>query len=83
MLDPKRFGLACGIMWGVMLFIITLVASFSGYWQGTVALVSDVYLGTVSASLFGAVAGLIVGFIDGIIGGYIFAALYNWLENKV
>lgn len=83
MIDPKRFGLACGILWGLVVFIMALVATYSGAWQAVIALISDLYLGMVSATIGGAVAGLVISFVDAFIGGYLLAWLYNWLENKI
>lgn len=76
-LSPKAFGLACGILWGLTVFLCT----FWVIWKGggnTLGLLDRFYLG-YSISYTGAFIGLIWGFIDGFIGGWIFAWLYNRL----
>jgi len=80
-LNAKYFGLAGGILWGLSMFVITLVSVFTGYGTGFLNIVSNIYPG-YSISLLGSVIGLIYGFIDAFIGLYIFAWLYNWLEKK-
>ena len=80
-LNPKNLGLAGGIVWGVALFLFTLIAIPTGYGAVFLNLVSSVYIGH-SLSVPGAFLGLIYGFIDAFIGVYIFAWLYNWLEKR-
>ena len=74
--NPKAFGLACGILWGVIVLIMTLIASFTAYGAGFLVLLESIYPYYV-ISIPGAIIGLIYGFIDGFIGGAIFAWLYN------
>jgi hypothetical protein len=74
-LNKKAFALACGIIWGLAIFVITLWV----LWRGggnTLILLEQFYFG-YSISYLGAVIGLIYGFVDGFIGGWIFAWLYN------
>jgi len=76
-LDKKAFGLACGILWGLCVFLMTLWV----IWRGggnTLALLDKFYLG-YSISYSGAFIGLIWGFIDGFVGGWVFVWLYNKL----
>ncbi len=76
-LDKKAFGLACGILWGLSVFLMTLWV----LWRGggsTLVLLQQFYFG-YNISYTGAVIGLIWGFIDGFIGGWVFAWLYNKL----
>ena len=80
-LHAKNFGLAGGILWGLSMFVITLVAVGTGYGSTFLNLVANIYPG-YSISLLGSVIGLIYGFIDAFIGLYIFAWLYNWLEKR-
>ena len=81
-LDPKRFGLAAGIIWGATLFVLTLALMATGYAALLLNAIAGIYIG-YSVSAVGSVIGLIYGFIDAFIGCYIFVWLYNWLENKV
>lgn len=76
MLDPKRFGLAGGVFWGIALFILTLISFYTGYathWLGNIV---DVYPG-YSINITGSFIGLVYGFIDGFLCFYIIAWLYN------
>jgi hypothetical protein len=81
-LNPKSFGLACGVLWGPIVFLMTLAAAYVGVWTGTVGAISSLYLGSVSLDIVGAFVGLVVGFVDGLVGGFVFAWLYNWFEKK-
>jgi hypothetical protein len=80
-LNPKNFGLAGGILWGLCMLVITLISVETGYAAGFLNMMASIYPG-YSISLLGSVIGLVYGFIDGFIGLYIFAWLYNWLEKK-
>ena len=81
-LNPKTFGLAGGIMWGVAMLIMTLVSMSSGYAGEMMDAMTKLYPGyTVTGG--GAIVGLIWGFLDAFIGLYIFAWLYNKLEAKM
>lgn len=80
-LNPKNFGLAAGILWGLCMLVITLISVVTGYAAGVLNIMASIYPG-YSISLLGSVIGLVYGFIDGFIGLYIFAWLYNWLEEK-
>ncbi len=74
-LNKKAFALACGIIWGATILMMTLWV----LWRGggnTMILLEQFYFG-YSISYLGAVIGLIYGFVDGFIGGWIFAWLYN------
>jgi len=80
-LNPKRFGLAAGILWGLCLSVITLISVGTGYGTEFLNMIASIYPG-YGISLLGSVIGLVYGFIDGFIGLYIFAWLYNWLGKK-
>ncbi len=85
-LNLKAFALACGLLWGVAVFIM---AWWLIYWEGLPAEGVDpdptalgrVYIG-FSISPLGSVIGLAWGFVDGAIGGAIFAWLYNCLASR-
>ncbi|CCB87051.1 MULTISPECIES: bacteriophage holin [Parachlamydia] len=78
MLNPTKLGLAGGILWGLSMFVCTLLAHYFGYGTHWLSLVSDVYPG-YSVSLLGSIIGLIYGFIDGFVGLF----LLGWLYNKL
>ncbi len=77
-LDPKAFGLTCGILWGAGLFSLTWwVMAFEGPSRKPTGL-SKLYRGyTISPA--GSVIGLVWGFCDAFCGGLSFAWLYNEL----
>lgn len=78
MINAKRLGLAGGILWGVVVFVITLLNIFIGYGASWITLLADIYPG-YGATYVGSVAGLIYGFIDGFVGLFIL----GWLYNKI
>lgn len=79
-LDVKAFGLTLGIIWGVSVFIMGLLAKFFGYGAGLIAGLSTVYIGT-EATLVGSLIGAGWAFLDAGIGGLIIAWLYNKLSK--
>lgn len=81
-IDPKRFGLAVGILWSLSMFLTTLISVWTGYARTMLDIMASIYPG-YSITLSGSVIGLIFGFIDGFITGYILIWIYNWLENKM
>lgn len=81
-LNLRAFGLTCGILWGLAVFLSTYWLLITGSPGSTMALLHKFYFG-YSVSWLGGIIGLIWGFVDGIICGYIFGWLYNKLtENK-
>lgn len=77
-LQIKSFALACGIFWGVGVFVTTWwIIAFNGATREPTFL-GLVYLG-FNISPAGSVIGFAWAFVDGLIGGAIFAWLYNSL----
>jgi hypothetical protein len=75
-INVKAFSLACGLIWGFGLFLMTWwVIAFEGVTH-EVTLIGHLYRG-YDISPAGSVIGLVWGFADGLIGGAIFAWLYN------
>ena len=77
-LNPKAFGLTCGILWGAGLFSLTWwVMAFEGPSRKPTGL-SKLYRGyTITPR--GSIIGLVWGFCDAFCGGLSFAWLYNEL----
>jgi len=77
-LNPKAFGLTCGIFWGAGLFSLTWwVMAFEGSSRKPTGL-SKLYRGyTITPA--GSIIGLVWGFCDAFVGGLSFAWLYNEL----
>ena len=80
-LNIKAFATACGLIWGLGLFILTWwIMIFEGA-TGEATLIGRVYRG-YSISAAGSFIGLVWALVDGAIGGAIFAWLYNLLADK-
>jgi len=80
-LDAKNFGLAGAILFGAVMFILTIISAATGYANQFLMLVSTIYPG-YTVTYLGSLVGLIYGVIDGFIGCYIFVWIYNWLEEQ-
>lgn len=79
MLDPKKFGFAGGILWGLCMFVCTVLAVFTGYATMFLNLMASIYPG-YAISWAGSFIGMVYGFADAFIGFYLFAWLYNKLR---
>lgn len=79
-LNVKAFALACALLWGLGLFLLTWwIIAFDGA-TGEITLIGRLYRG-YRISPVGSVFGLVYGFVDALIGGAIFAWLYNRLAG--
>ncbi|NVM56577.1 MAG: hypothetical protein HWN51_00435, partial [Desulfobacterales bacterium] len=67
-LNVRALGLAGGIAWGLVIFLLTYWFLIFGYEGETLVRLSNVYLG-YSVTWYGAFVGLVWGFVDGFIGG--------------
>ncbi|HPB31581.1 MAG TPA: hypothetical protein PLB62_09010 [Candidatus Sumerlaeota bacterium] len=76
-LKPKAFGLACGIVWGVTVFIASLGVALRGGTGEITGKLARFYIGYDATTITGAFVGLVYGFFHFLIMGMIFAALYN------
>jgi hypothetical protein len=79
-LNAKALGFTAGLMWGVSLFLMTLISVATGLWMVILTIVMDYYPGYM-ISVPGAFIGLAYGFIDGFVMMYILAWLYNRFEK--
>jgi len=78
----SAFGLVCGLVWGIGLFLLTWwIIAFEGA-TGDVTFIGRLYRGYTITPV-GSVIGLVWAFFDGLIGGLIFAWLYNLLSEKM
>lgn len=80
-LNVKAFSLACGITWGLGVFLLGLIATFTGKWAGAVDLIANFYIG-FTPTIVGSIIGLVWGFFDALIGGAVIAYLYNKLGEE-
>jgi len=69
-------GLAGGVVWGVMMFITTLISVGTGYAGAFLAVMASIYPG-FAITVPGAFVGLAYGFVDGFIGLLVLGWLYN------
>ena len=75
-LNVLAFALACGLVWGLGLFLLTWwIIALEGA-TGQITFIGRIYRG-YDISPIGSIIGLIWALIDGAIGGAIFAWLYN------
>ena len=80
-LNAKNLAIAGGLVWGIALFIIAIIAMFNGYGKEMIDFIATIYVG-YGASPLGGLLGFVYGFVDAFIGLFIFALLYNWLNKK-
>ena len=81
MLDKIKLGIAGGTLWGLALFLITLLSSYFGYASKFVELIMDLYPG-YAPSLWGCFLGMMYGFADGFFFFFFLAWIYNFLLEK-
>jgi hypothetical protein len=81
MLNAKNLGLAGGIVWGAVLFLVTIISVLTGYASGFLGIFTSLYPG-YSITWLGSFIGLVYGFIDAFVGLWLFAWIYNKLESK-
>lgn len=75
-LCPLALGLSLGVLWGVSVLVMGLLAHYYMYGQPFVAAMGQLYLG-YDPTITGSVIGGLIGFVDAFIGG----ALIGWLYN--
>ena len=78
MIKPVQFGTAAGIIWGLCIFICTILAIYTGYSEAFLNVMKSVYVG-YKICWGGAFLGLLYGFIDGFVGFGLIAWIYNLL----
>lgn len=81
MLDAKRLGIAGGIVGAVWMFLLTLIAMYTGYGAQMLGTTGSMYPG-YSITIGGAIVGLIFGFIDGFLVFYFIGLIYNKLPKS-
>jgi hypothetical protein len=79
-LDVKAFGLTCGLLWGMAVFILPWwIILFEGP-TGEVPFLGRIYRG-YDMSLLGSFIGLGWALVDGFVGGAMFAWIYNRIAS--
>ena len=79
-LNVKAFALACGLLWGFLIFLLTWWIMLLWGVHGPITRIGLVYLGYTVTPL-GSIIGFVWGFVDGLICGAILAWLYNLIAG--
>jgi len=79
-LDVKACALACAIIWGLGLFLLTWWIIYFDGATGEATVIGRLYRG-YTISPMGSMIGFAWAFIDGLFGGMVFAWLYNRLSR--
>lgn len=79
-LKPLPLGVSLGLVWGLIVFIATIMVMIEGG-GNTLNLLSNFYFG-YQVSWLGSIIGLIYGFVDGFIVGAVIALIYNALSGS-
>jgi hypothetical protein len=74
----QKAALTGGIVWGLGMFVITLVSMATGYGTMFLNMMASIYPG-FSISFIGAIIGLIYGFLD----VFVFVYILNWVYNRL
>jgi len=77
-LNVKAFGLALGIIWGLIVFAATIIMIL----RGTPAQLMG-RLGVFYPGYKVTYVGSIIGFVYSLVYGYIAGAIFAWLYNKL
>lgn len=75
-LSKKAFGLTAGILWGVAIFLLTIILILKGTEGEHLSRLGTFYFG-YRLSFLGSIIGLIWGFVHGFISGWLFAFIHN------
>lgn len=81
-LHVLSFGLSLGLAWGLVVFVIGLLALLLNVGSHFVAALGTYYIG-YEANMIGSIVGLIWGFADLFVIGVVIAYLYNFFVNKL
>jgi hypothetical protein len=80
-LNLKALSLSCGILWAILLFILTLISLGTCYADSFLEMIASIYPGYAVSGL-GLILALVYGFVDGAIGALIFGWVYNLFVGK-
>lgn len=75
-LQPKAFALSLGMVWGVLVFLMTNISLLRGGRGEHLSKLAQFYIG-YSFSFVGSVVGLVWGFVSLFVIGWLLAWLYN------
>ena len=75
-LGVLSFGFALGLTWGILVFVLGIVAAWLGWGVPVAAALASLYIG-FSPTFVGSVAGAVWAFVNGLVAGLMIAWLYN------
>ncbi|HMB17366.1 MAG TPA: bacteriophage holin [Candidatus Paceibacterota bacterium] len=78
-INTKALAVSGGLIWGVLMFLTTLLSITTGYGTEMLEIFKSIYPG-YSITLVGSVVGFVYGFFDLFIAFGIFGWLYNKLK---
>lgn len=81
MLNPLNLGISGGVVWGVSMFVCTILSMYIGYSTEFLNLMASIYPG-YTITWWGSIVGLVYGFADAFIGLFILGWIYNRLSEK-
>ena len=79
-LNAKALALSAGILWGLLIFLLTNISLLRGGEGEHLSRLSQFYIG-YSFSFLGSLIGLVWGFVTMFIVGWVFTWLYNKLSG--
>jgi len=80
-LNVKAFGFACGLTWGLGMFLLGIIDMLTYWGDAWGALMSTVYIG-YEPTIVGSLIGGAWGFVDAGIAGLAIAWFYNKFSKK-
>ena len=80
MIKSFKLGIAGGLIWGISMFVITLISIYTGYAELFLNMMSSIYPGYTISGI-GSIIGLIYGFFDCFTGLFFLGWLYNLLNR--
>jgi len=75
-LGVVSFGLAIGLTWAILVFVLGLVAALLGWGLGIAIALSTLYVG-FGPTLIGSITGAVWAFASGLVAGILIAWFYN------
>jgi hypothetical protein len=79
-LDAKSFGLSGGLVYAIMMLMMTLMAVFCGMGMDYMGLMTGLLPG-FSISIIGSIIGAVYGFIMGFVFFFFIAHFYNMFSS--
>ncbi len=75
-LGVVSFGLAIGLTWAILVFVLGLVAALLDWGVGIAIALSTLYVG-YGPTFIGSIAGAVWAFVSGLVAGILIAWFYN------